>query len=260
MKPARRWLALLALTVLAARTAAMCSPPGEGRLAIIIDDLGYNLNRGVAVAELPAPVTLAIIPRTPHARALAELGQRRGKEIMVHMPMTSSHSQVGDPLLLSPSLTESAFYTVIDEAVSAVPGATGMNNHMGSELTENRVAMERFMSRLKSLNMFFIDSRTTADTVAGDVAEEVAVPTASRSVFLDNERDRLLIHKHLLRAIELAQHSGTAIAIGHPYPETLEVLVEALPQLPPNVTLTPASEIARCHSAQRLTSIPAAAR
>ncbi len=244
------------LTLMATGALGACPRVGEAHLAIIIDDLGYNHSRGFAVAELPAPITLAILPQTPHAKEIAELGLKRGKEIMVHMPMTSSHTEVGDPLLLSANLTPDAFEQVIEDAVSAVPGATGMNNHMGSALTENRQAMEQFMARLKTLNMFFIDSRTTAATVAGEVASDMLLPTASRSVFLDNERDRQLIREHLTRAVETARKTGGAIAIGHPYPETVEVLTEDLPRLPDEVTLTRASEIARCATAQRLTSMP----
>ena len=233
-----------------------CAPPGEGRLAIIIDDLGYNWERGRAITELPAPVTVAIIPGTPHGPSLARLASENGKEVMVHMPMTSSHAEVSDPLLLSDDLSIGAFDALIDEAVSAVPGATGMNNHMGSALTANRAAMTRFMARLKALNLFFIDSRTSTETVAAEVAEELNLANASRSVFLDNERDRIVIRQHLADAVAVAQSTGYAIAIGHPYPQTLDVLSEELTQLPRDVTLTPASEIARCARTQSLTSIP----
>ncbi len=239
---------------------ADCSPPGDGRLAIIIDDLGYNLSRGQQIAELPAPITLAIIPGTPHARALSEHGQRWGKEIIVHMPMTSAHEQVSDPLVLTANLTDSSFDVLITSALNDVPGATGMNNHMGSALTENTDAMRRFMTFLSAHDMFFIDSRTTAGTVAADIAAELGVPNASRSIFLDNDRDRLQIENKLKRAIELAELTGSAIAIGHPYGETLDVLRDALPRMTERVTLTPASEIARCETSQRLTSIPSDAK
>ena len=249
------WVSAL-LCAVTITSHAGCPPPGRGHLAIIIDDLGYNLARGEAVARLPSPVTLAIIPKTPHALHLAELGQQRGKEIIVHMPMSSAHSQVSDPLALTENLTPEAFDIVVDEALERVPGATGMNNHMGSALTENRAAMDRFMQRLKSHDLFFIDSRTSAETVAADAARALDVATASRSVFLDNERDRRLIRQHLERAVEMARNTGSAIAIGHPYPETVEVLTDALVRLPADITLTRASTIARCEHSQRLTSIP----
>jgi len=233
-----------------------CAPPGEGRLAIIIDDLGYSWERGRAITELPAPVTVAIIPGTPHGHSLARLASDNGKEIMIHMPMTSSHAEVSAPLLLSDDLSNAAFDALIDEAVSAVPGASGMNNHMGSALTANRAAMARVMARLKALNLFFIDSRTSTETVAAEVAEELNLANASRSVFLDNEQDRIVIRQNLADAVALAQSTGYAIAIGHPYPQTLDVLSEELTQLPRDVTLTPASEIARCARNQSLTSIP----
>lgn len=248
--------AVLAGSLLCAAATASCPPPGRGHLAIIVDDLGYNLGKGIAIAELPAPVTLSIIPQTPHAHSVAERGRERGKEIMVHLPMSAAHTRVRDPLVLTADLGEEAFDTLIDDAVTAVPGATGMNNHMGSKLTVNRTTMERFLARLKARGMFFIDSRTTSDSIAADVARDMDIPVASRSVFLDNERDIEAIEQRLDRAIAIAQQTGSAIAIGHPYPETLQVLTEALPRMAQDVTLTRASQVAGCQTGQRLTSMP----
>jgi len=249
-------IAALSSALACAAATASCPPPGRGHLAIIVDDLGYNLGKGLAIAELPAPVTLSIIPQTPHAHSVAERGRERGKEIMVHLPMSAAHTRVRDPLVLTANLGEEAFDALIDDAVTAVPGATGMNNHMGSKLTGNRATMERFLARLKQRGMFFIDSRTTADSIAAEVAADLQVPVASRSVFLDNERTVQAIEQRLDRAVAIAQQTGSAIAIGHPYPETLQVLTEALPRMAQDVTLTRASQVAGCPTGQRLTSMP----
>lgn len=250
------WLRVWLLCLISVNADAACPRPGESLLAVIIDDLGYSLERGVAVAELPAPITLSIIPGTPHAATLAALGTSWGKELMVHMPMTSSHAPVADPMVLTEHLTDDSFNLLIDQALASVPGARGMNNHMGSGLTRNRQVMARFMSRLKHWQLFFVDSRTTADTVAADEAREAGIPHASRSVFLDHERGFEAVSQRMAVAVAKARENGSAIAIGHPHRETLKVLTNALPKLPDDVTLVPASRIANCDQHQRLTSIP----
>lgn len=248
-------------TALACSTAgASCNRDGEALLAIIIDDLGYSLDRSVAVAELPAPITLSIIPGTPHAGSVAELGDRWGKELMVHMPMTSAEQAVADPLVLTEHLTDEAFDLLIDQALVSVPGARGMNNHMGSQLTRDVDAMARFMARLKRWDLFFVDSRTTAESVAATVAAEAGIPHASRSVFLDHERGHDAVRARFDAALSTARQEGRAIAIGHPYPETVALLKEVLPTLPDDVTIVPASRITGCEQAQRLTVTPRAAR
>ena len=233
-----------------------CGQLGQPRLAIIIDDLGYSLQRGVQAVDLPAPVTLSIIPNTPYSRRLAEHAQRSGKEVMMHLPMTSMRDLTKDPLVLTASLSDEAFDHLMAEAIASVPGATGLNNHMGSALTQDRLAMERLMRRLEADGLFFIDSRTTAETVAATVAQEMAVPVASRSVFLDNDRDPAMIRAKLEQAIAIAERTGNAVAIGHPYPETLAVLNQALPELPYDLAMAPASTLTDRDRHQSLTSIP----
>lgn len=252
----KRSLLATALVAFTAVAGADCPSSGRAQLAIIIDDIGYHWERGQALAALPAPITLSVIPATPHGKRLAEEGLRRGKEIMVHMPMSSAHRALTEPLALTSDLSDEDFVTVFHQALADIPSATGMNNHMGSSLTQDHAAMSHLMSLLKEENFFWVDSRTTADTVAAQVATAKGVPNASRAVFLDNERDPELIAQHLQEAVEIAVNEGSAIAIGHPYPETLQILKSNLPRLPNSVLLTPASMIARCAQTQSLTSIP----
>ena len=233
-----------------------CGYLGQPQLAIIIDDLGYSLERGVEAAELPAQVTLSIIPNTPYARHLAIHAQISGKEIMMHLPMTSIEDLVSDPLVLTADLSDEAFQRLMADAWASVPGAKGMNNHKGSALTQDRTAMERLMASLVKDGLFFIDSRTTTETIAATVAQEMAVPVASRSVFLDNDRDPESIAANLEHAITIARRTGSVVVIGHPYPETLAVLSEVLPRLPIDLTMVPASALTDCHRNQSLTWIP----
>ncbi len=251
-----KWLAALAAVIMPALGYSSCPAPGEGQLAIIIDDVGYHRDRGIAFAELPVPLTLSVIPATPHGKAVATDALARGKEIMVHMPMTSHHKPTTDPLALTEDLNDDELERLLNKAIAQVPGATGMNNHMGSALTENRTAMHKLMAYLARQQFFFIDSRTTSATVAAQIAQAHNIPIASRAVFLDNTREPSQIANKLAEAVEIAQAQGQAIAIGHAYPETLKLLTQALVQLPTDVLLAPASAIARCRATQSLTSIP----
>jgi len=250
----------LGLVMSAESAGVRCPAHSQGHLAVIIDDLGYNLERAVHAASIPAPLTLAVIPGTPHAAAVAALGSQHGKELMVHMPMASANRVVSDPLVLEAPSSPEQMGIRIREALRSVPGARGMNNHMGSALTADRQAMDALMSELAALDLYFIDSRTTGDTVAQAAAKDWGVPNASRSIFLDNEQTRDAIETQLLKAVNLALADGYAIAIGHPHAETMSVLNSLLPRLPSAVTVVTASQIAHCQGAHSRTSTPRSAK
>ena len=252
----RSLLLSLALMVAPWAMATGCPAHSQGHLAVIIDDLGYNLERASEMAAIPAPLTLAIIPGTPHAETVAALGNRHGKEIMVHMPMSSNNREVSDPVVLEQHLSREHIGERVRQAVTSVPGAAGMNNHMGSALTADQDAMDALMAELAALDMYFIDSRTTRDTVAVEAASAWGVAIASRSVFLDNQPTAGAIALQFNEAVDLALSEGYAIAIGHPHAATIAVLNDALPKLPPSVTVVSASQIAQCQTSQSRTSTP----
>jgi polysaccharide deacetylase 2 family uncharacterized protein YibQ len=240
--------------------AADCDGSGSRWLAIIIDDLGYSAAASRGAVALPAPVTLSIIPGTPHAEETAQQGAALGKEIMVHLPMSSADTPVADPIALTEHLTADGFDRVLAEALASVPGARGVNNHMGSHLTTDPVAMQRLMQTLRAEGLFFIDSRTSADTVAAAEAERAGIPHASRNVFLDHDPEADRVAHEFDRAVSLARTQGTAIAIGHPHRDTLAVLRQRLVALPEDILVVPASSIVDCQRRQSLTSIPRSAR
>ena len=164
----------------------------------------------------------------------------------MHMPMASSSAELAEPLVLEPDLTRPEINTRIERALASVSGAQGLNNHMGSALTQHQPTMQHLMEALRDRGMFFIDSRTTPETLAELTARRVGVPSASRSVFLDNVIEAEAIAEQLDKALLAALEQGFAIAIGHPHDETVKVLNERLPSLPSTVTIVGASAIARC--------------
>lgn len=208
--------------------AKLTPPPAQ--LAIIIDDLGYNLALGKRTLNLPGAITVAVLPFTPHGQELAIRAHQQGKEVMLHAPMSNHHHYPLGRGGLRADMDKQEFLAVLRQNLADIPYVQGVNNHMGSLLTEQTQPMGWLMAELKQRQLYFVDSRTTAQTQALIQAQAIGLPSRRRDVFLDDKRDPKLIHQQLLLALEKARQQGSTIAIGHPYPETLRVL-EQLPQL-----------------------------
>ena len=202
-------------------------------MSIIIDDMGYRLHDGMKAIALPGPLAYSVLPHTPNAETLAKAAVARGKEILLHQPMQAQDAAMRlGPGALTEAMSEKRFDTVLKSNLASLPMAIGVNNHMGSLLTSDPTRMQWLMQDLKRHGgLFFVDSRTTRDTVAAKVASEVGLPHLSRDVFLDDVETAPTIRAQFRRLIEKARHNGSALAIGHPLPETLKVLAELLPTL-----------------------------
>ena len=222
-------LSLLCCLTGAAHAAPASHPaaPHKAYLSLIIDDLGQNLPRDRRVLGLPGPVTTAIMPDTPHAAEFAREAYRAGKIVILHMPMDPATG----PFAWHPELPIEELKKRLDAAFKAVPYTSGINNHMGSRMTAQRPAMAWLMADLQQRHKFFVDSRTSASTVAAAEAQKIGLASVSRDVFLDDERTEAAIAAQLESAIVLAQKHGSAVIIGHPYPQTLAVLQRELPRL-----------------------------
>lgn len=224
----RRWvLALVSAGFCALALHAHAAP----RIAIIIDDLGYSRAHGDAIVALPAPVTCAVIPFSPHAHRLAERAAQTGKEVIVHMPMAAQQETRLDQGGLHLTMSEPELTASVRSAIAYLPQARGLNNHMGSALTEQRAAMDWLMRELKQQQLFFVDSRTSGQSVAQHAAHQAGIAHAGRDIFLDNERDLAAINAQFNKLIALARKRGHAIGIGHPYPETVSYLQQVIPLL-----------------------------
>lgn len=220
------WLGITSLTI-----ALPANAKGSAKLAIIIDDLGYNLALGQRTTDLPGAFTIAVLPFTPHGRELAERAHKHGKEVMLHAPMSNHHSYpLGRGGLVS-GMKQAEFLAVLRQNLANIPYIKGVNNHMGSQLTEQAEPMRWLMQELQARQLYFVDSRTSAQTQALIEAERIRLPSRKRDVFLDDKRDSHHIHQQLLLAMKKAKQQGIAVAIGHPYPETLDLLKHIEPLL-----------------------------
>ena len=223
----RLLLGLLCCLAGVAHATSGQAPPHKAYLSLIIDDLGQNLPRDRRVLALPGPVTMAIMPDTPHAAEFAREAHRAGKVVILHMPMDPATG----PFAWHPELPIEELHKRLDAAFKAVPYTAGINNHMGSRMTAQRPAMAWLMTELQRRHKLFVDSRTSAQTVAAAEAQKIGLASASRDVFLDDERTEAAIYSQLQSAISLARKQGSAVMIGHPYPQTLAVLERELPKL-----------------------------
>jgi hypothetical protein len=195
-------------------------------LAIVIDDIGYSLEAPREFLALGVPLTFSVLPDLPHSRAAAELIARSRREFIIHLPMEPVdyplHDPGPSPLLLS--LDPAQIRHRLDGYLGELPGATGASNHMGSAYTADPGRMAVVQRLLAERQLFFLNSKTTPSSVPAAIARRGRYPYLERDVFLDNERDERLIARALELALVRAQRHGQAIAIGHPYPETVRAL------------------------------------
>lgn len=220
-------LCLLCCLAGVAHAAPVATAPQKAYLSLIIDDLGQNLPRDRRVLALPGPVTTAIMPDTPHATEFAREAHRAGKIVILHMPMDPATG----PFAWHPDLPIDELEKRLNAALKVVPYTAGINNHMGSRMTSQPAAMAWLMADLQRRHKFFVDSRTSAQTVAAAEAQKIGLASVSRDVFLDDEPTEAAIFTQLQTAISLARKQGSAVMIGHPYPQTLAVLERELPKL-----------------------------
>jgi polysaccharide deacetylase 2 family uncharacterized protein YibQ len=237
-------LRLIRFALLLTLPLCQTTQAADAHIAIIIDDLGHNLKRAEAFIALLAPITFAILPHTTHAQQIAIAAHRANKEIIIHLPMANVANTPIGPGGLTANLPRIEFLIALEAAIKSVPFAQGINNHTGSYLTQQSLQMSWLMSDMKDRDLFFIDSRTTPMSVALKVAEQHSVFASSRDVFLDNDRTHTAIDAAFQYLLKKAREDGAAIAIGHPYPETLKYLRKAVPELAAQgIKIVPASSL-----------------
>lgn len=217
---------------------------GLPRLAIIIDDIGNDNSAASTLLKLPYPLTLSILPSQAYSTKIADEAYRRGDQVMLHLPMEfEGKTAKAEPVELRVGMPASEVHRLVGQMLVEVPHAVGVNNHEGSLATAQPQLMSELMSDLRRRGLFFIDSRTTAATVAYSAAEQAGVAAASRKVFLDDVETREAILRQLDLAARDAAANGSAIAIGHPHPATIAALTDALPRLNSRVQLVFASSL-----------------
>jgi len=213
------------------------------KVAIIIDDLGYDTSLAGGFAHLNLALTLSILPFAPHTHSIAHKAREAGREVMLHLPMEPrSYPRInpGEGVLLV-SMERAAILEVLARDLGEIPFAEGVNNHMGSRFTESREKMMMVLSELKRRGLYFVDSKTSCMSVAFDLAKQMEIRTACRDIFLDNDLSEGALKIQMDRLLAVARHKGHAIGIGHPHKETLWFLRRIQEGLENEVEVVPAS-------------------
>lgn len=201
------------------------------RAAIIIDDLGNSRRQARAVSELAYPLAVAVLPQAPYAVPTARQVHAAGKEVLAHMPMEPGDAAVRlDSSFLRVGMGREQLLGVLQSNLEGLPHVQGVNNHMGSRLTARSQPMQWVMKALQQRGLYFIDSRTTAESKGLTEARAAGLPAAERDVFLDHDPSEEAVREQFRAMLAQARKEGTAIAIGHPRPETLKVLRQMLPE------------------------------
>jgi len=203
------------------------------KVAIVIDDLGGENQMSQEILHWNVPLTLSILPFTPYSKVLAQQAHQRGKEVILHLPMEPHgypKTKPGEGVLLQ-EMEEERFLRQLSMDLEAVPNIKGVSNHMGSRLMEDPGKVRIIMKELKRRGLFFLDSRTTPQTMGLQIAESIGVRATERSLFLDHSQDPEEIKRQLEKLAQLSLETGKAIGIGHPHPSTLKSLKEMIPRM-----------------------------
>ncbi len=206
-------------------------PPAEGaRISLLIDDLGRSVGDVDTLQRLGVPISYAVLPFESRTPEVVEALREREAEILCHLPMAARNGANPGPGALSREMAADELTIGTQVALERTPGAVGVNNHMGSDLSSDPAAMRTILEVLAENGLFYVDSRTSADSVGYQMALEVGVPAAERQVFLDSVHETETVMEQFRRLLEVARERGTAIAIGHPSSVTLGVLEQEIPR------------------------------
>ncbi|MFZ5587474.1 MAG: divergent polysaccharide deacetylase family protein [Thermodesulfobacteriota bacterium] len=215
------------------------------RVAIVIDDLGHSLEAAHKLLALDLPLGFSVLPFSAHGREVAQEARARGREVLLHLPMEpKSYPGLNPgPGALLARMGPERLRQAVQAALEQVPGVAGMNNHMGSRLTEDRQAMQAVCEVLRQRGLFLLDSLTSPHSQAWRLAQAMGVAFARRDLFLDHDPGREAVTAQIARLIELAKLRGQAVAIGHPHASTIQALAEQAGRLRQEVELTPISRL-----------------
>lgn len=227
--------------------AAFAPEYNKGKIVIIIDDMGMDKRRSAEALTLPGPLTLSYLPYATHLQPSVDEARQKGHEVLVHIPMEPESTSIdAGPTVLRASMTDDEMRAMMDKNLSAFSGYTGFNNHMGSKLTQDQQAMQIVMAEAVKRGLLVVDSRTSAVSVADQVAEAFGAAHTVRDVFLDHHEDLNSVKDALAQLENVARHKGYAVAIGHPKDNTLAALREWLPTLAgKGLQLAPVSAVVR---------------
>jgi polysaccharide deacetylase 2 family uncharacterized protein YibQ len=203
-------------------------PEQKGTLVFIIDDAGNNLNELEPFLRFPGPLTIAVLPGLPHSAEAARRIRAAGKEVFLHQPMEALGGQNPGPAAVYSGMGEAEIRELLTRNINELGPISGINNHQGSKITEDREAMQTILAFCRERGIYFLDSRTTADTVAPEIAKRLGIKIGARNIFIDNEQDEAAMRRSINDGLDRAQKQGSAVMIGHAWSPALAPLLSEL--------------------------------
>lgn len=203
----------------------------KGRIAIVIDDWGYNLNNLHIAGQMQYPFTAAVLPYLPYSKRVAEELHKQGVELILHLPMEPHERFRLEKNTILASMDEQTIKNIIVQDLTDLQYADGASNHMGSKATEDLRTMGIVFGELKKRNLFFLDSLVSPKSICADLANKTRIRFIKRDVFLDNIEEAGYIRGQIYKLKRKAELYGQAVGIGHDKKITLEALKEAMPEL-----------------------------
>ena len=235
----------VATTVSAVINPKTAAVENKGTLVFIIDDAGNNLKELEPFLRIQFPFTIAVLPGLPHSAEAAKRIRDSGKEVFLHQPMEAIGGQDPGPGAITSGMSADEIRAVLTRNVNEIGPIAGMNNHQGSKITMDKEAMKTILAFCKEKGIYFVDSRTTADTVVPETAKQMGIKIAERNIFIDNEQNKAAMFRYISTGLTRAQKSGSSVMIGHTWsPELAPLLAEQFPLLTEQgYTLKTASDI-----------------
>jgi uncharacterized protein len=206
---------------------------GKGaKIAIVLDDFGYNMNNTGVLYAIKTPLTISILPNLPYSKRIAEEAAAKNLEVILHLPLEPRGEKENiEKGTIMTDMPPKQVRTILANALTSVPGVKGVSNHMGSKATENKDLMKVIFDELSKRHLYFMDNLTADDSVCEEVAGKSGIHIATRSVFLDNELDEGYIENQIRHTAEIAEKTGSAVGVGHDRPATVRVLSRIVPEL-----------------------------
>ena len=218
--------------------------PGEVYVALIIDDAGQSIEQVIPFLGIPVPLSFGILPWHAGAAETSRVVSRRGHEVLVHQPMEPHDPRwLENDTFLCTGMTDKELTDRLALSIEAVPTATGLNNHMGSKICSDQHSMNVVMRYLKERGLYYLDSRTTRDSVARDAADKIGLKALSRDVFLDNVDDVTYIDGQIQNLVEVAKKKGCAVGIGHARSATATAIMNYVRKRDPTIIFVPAGRL-----------------
>ncbi len=206
------------------------APGKTARCAIIVDDMGLSLKWAKDFCTIDADLTFSVLPDRPYSEKAARYLHDRGKEVLLHLPMQGNGKDPGKGAIYQ-HMSRSDIRSIVRHNLKSVPHVKGVNNHMGSRITADKDIMRLVLEDIRDRGLFYVDSLTTSKSVCRALAPEIGIPMIARDVFLDNERTDSYIVSQINKLVKISRYYSDAVAICHPYPETLAVLAREIPRI-----------------------------